>query len=99
MNYLLMNAMGVLTLSNEPSSAAVMEIALEPYSHLGDGVTIDLRFFATEPTITPETVKAEIVFLDSVTGDQIYKFSGSLNTDETAVNSISAVIDATEEFK
>ncbi|MGQ1228561.1 hypothetical protein ACT4YP_20640 (plasmid) [Acinetobacter baumannii] len=99
MNYLLMNAMGVLTLSNEPSSAAVMEIALEPYSHLGDGVTIDLRFFATEPTITPETVKAEIVFIDSVTGDQIYKFLGSLNTDETAVNSISAVIDATEEFK
>jgi hypothetical protein len=99
MNFLLMNAMGDLTLSNEESSAAVMQIALEPYSHLGDGVSLNIRFFATETTITPESVKAELVFVDDLTGDQIYKFSGSLNTDESAVNSISAVIDATEEFK
>ncbi|MBJ9425223.1 hypothetical protein [Acinetobacter seifertii] len=99
MNFLLMNAMGELTLSNVESPAAVMQIAIEPYSHLGDGVSLDVRFFATETTITPESVKAELVFKDTVTGDQIYKFTGSLNTDETAVNSISAVIDATEEFK
>ena len=98
MNYLLLMPDGALSIAPDISPDAVLSIAIEPHSHLGDGVQLIAKLKATDTAITPDTVALELIFVDFATNDQIYKLVGTLDP-EIGTNSLEAIVAATEEFK
>lgn len=99
MNYLVLNSTGALELKSSTTTSDLMSISLDPYSHYGDGVELKVKFRATDPDLSLDSLKLELKFIDIATQDIIFTATGSMSLDENAINAINSVVDATEEFR
>lgn len=96
--FLVVDTQGQVSLQNTLTGSPPFSVLLEPFSYLGDGVQLSVRFLATDTVLNADTLKLELIFSDQQTNDEIYKFIGSLNTDINEMNSLMSIVDATEEF-
>ena len=99
MNFLIMDALGVLSLVKTVVGTPLLSVAIEPFSNLGTGVELKVRFLATDQDLDRDSLKLELIFIDQSTGDQIFSFIGSVDPDLNNYSSLAAIIDATEEFQ
>jgi hypothetical protein len=93
-----LNATGALSLAD--TSSASLGIDYDLYSYLGSDVQLKMQFFGKASTPTKGSqIVCRMIWIDTVTGDEIYKIQGNLNSDEEDYSSIWNVAGAKEIFK
>lgn len=91
-----------ISLSDSPSPPMVGNPIFNLYftcaNYFDDSVQAKVSVSQTGQSLSPESMKLNIAFLDSDTDDSIYKFTGFLNPNEKASNSIVSIVEANSDF-
>lgn len=84
--------------ANPPSANLSLRLDFTAHNHFDENVALKVSLHQIQDSLDISKHLIKLVFIDELTGDQIYSISGMLSDDENQNNSIVSIMNALEDF-